>query len=571
MALRAYSSPGVTVTESVNPAVASLVANPSLVAIVGTARGNQTATERLVLTGTTPVTLRYTGVTNGSATVKTIDGLTVNPGAYIVAQGADPNASIAGDEPWTLARVGTPATAPTVATTAGTQTGTYHYKVTFVNASGETGPGPASNDIVLAGNGTALTAIPVGTGTPTITGRNIYREKVVASVGQGYHLIGSILDNTTTIFTDNVTDVTAANGAAPPTGIASGDTVVITYTYTNQNYYLPTRLSDYDDVVDKYGSPFDANGNISSTLSFAARLAFLNGASEVVTVAQATTATVDLDAALSKLENQDGVRIVAVTDGTASGHSSVVAHVNKMNAQGQYRFAVLGRDGTATAVTEDTMRAASTSFNNEAVQLVNETSFRMQNPVTSLNLNVGGQYMGVALAGMWAGRDVFIPLTRQTVAGFMGINDTRSAASSALDSGAGLVVIEDKGGNLVIRHSVTTAVGSLNSREASVVRAKYDMAARLKSSLDSAIIGQVIPMSRAPLAVQSSVAGILEGLLSEGVIGSYSDLKARVLTGDPTTIEVKFAYTPSYPINNVIVVFTINVNPTDGDFSFTTT
>ena len=49
MAVKAYSSPGVTVTETVNPSLAPLLANPSIVAIVGAARGFQSASERLVL------------------------------------------------------------------------------------------------------------------------------------------------------------------------------------------------------------------------------------------------------------------------------------------------------------------------------------------------------------------------------------------------------------------------------------------------------------------------------------------------------------------------------------------
>jgi hypothetical protein len=57
MAIRAYNSPGVTVTETVNPALAPLIANPSLSCLVGPAAGVQSATERIYLTGLTPVQL----------------------------------------------------------------------------------------------------------------------------------------------------------------------------------------------------------------------------------------------------------------------------------------------------------------------------------------------------------------------------------------------------------------------------------------------------------------------------------------------------------------------------------
>jgi hypothetical protein len=60
------------------------------------------------------------------------------------------------------------------------------------------------------------------------------------------------------------------------------------------------------------------------------------------------------------------------------------------------------------------------------------------------------------------------------------------------------------------------------------------------------------------------VIGVLEGLMAEEAISGYADVKARFLQNDPTTIEVRFQYTPAYPINTISVVFTIN--PNSGDF-----
>jgi hypothetical protein len=75
----------------------------------------------------------------------------------------------------------------------------------------------------------------------------------------------------------------------------------------------------------------------------------------------------------------------------------------------------------------------------------------------------------------------------------------------------------------------------------------------------------VVPQARAPGIVQAAVLGILEQLVIEGSIDSYAAIKARLLQGDPTTVEVRFEYTPAYPINNVNVVFTINTNT--GEFA----
>lgn len=126
MALRAYNSPGVVVTETTSPSVSPTLATPSLLAIVGESRGYQTATERLVLTGTTTQQLLYTGVNTGSVVVKlTTSGETLNAGNYAVVAGTDPDTSVTGDEPYTIARFGSPSAAPSVAASGTGLTGTY--------------------------------------------------------------------------------------------------------------------------------------------------------------------------------------------------------------------------------------------------------------------------------------------------------------------------------------------------------------------------------------------------------------------------------------------------------------
>jgi len=94
-----------------------------------------------------------------------------------------------------------------VSATAGNLTGTYEYRITYTTITGETLPSADSPAVVPAAKQVNLSAIPLG--GPGTTGRNIYRDKNGA--GQ-YRLIGQITDNTTTTFTDNVTD--AAHDAA---------------------------------------------------------------------------------------------------------------------------------------------------------------------------------------------------------------------------------------------------------------------------------------------------------------------------------------------------------------------
>ncbi len=559
----AYASPGVTIVESVTPSIAPTLASPQIVALVGDAAGKQTATESAVMTGSTPVPLRHTGVDESSAVVRDYTGKIVGPGSYTLVQTSDPNAGITGDEISSLTRVASPVTAPTLVSSGSGLTGTYQYVITFVNAGGETGPSPESSTIVLVNQGVQVTIIVGPAGT---TARNIYRKKTAGAGADGiYHLVGTVANNSGTTFSDTVADSVAATGVQPPAGIGDGDTVSITYDYTDVTYYQPTLFSNFGDVAAKYGGPWDDDGNINSELSFAARLMFLNGSSEVLCVAAKSAAQADLQDALELLESDPTVRIVHVADGTSGSLAALSAHVSSMNNIGYYRFGVAGRDGTSTTITQQNMRDSAKAINYEAIRLVNSTSFKMQNPVTGVDMNVGGQWVAAALAGMYAGRDVQIPLTRKSVAGFSGVNDLRTGSEQVLDSSAGLLAINLLGGVLIVRHDITTAVGSVNTRESSVVRAKYEMATRLKSSLDAGAVGLVAPTTRALLVVKSIITGVLEQMILEQAINSYQNVSARVADADPTTIEAQFQYGPAYPINNIVVTFSINT--TTGNFA----
>lgn len=568
----AYSSPGVTVTEIQNPTVAPFIASPATLAIVGAAQGFQNASESVTLNGTTAYTLKNTGVQ--SNTVSVVDlatGTTINVGNYVVVQTADPDGvANSGDETYSIARTAVPTTAPSVAAGTGTLTGTYVYAISFVNPIGETAIGPQSSQVTLSAQGTNLTNIPVDTsGTNTATARNIYRAKVTNSVVGTFHLVATLTDNTTTSTTDTVSDTTANANPVPKVGIVDGGQVIVAYEYTNVGYYQAQSFTDFPSVVAAYGAPYNpVTGAVTSDLSFAAMLAFQNGASELITVAAASESDTDLENAISQLVSVD-VPLVTVVSGSSNVHSSLIAHVNSMNTQGMYRLGVIGKDGTTTSYTASQLQLAAKGINDEAIVLVSPATFVLTNPADSTKTyNIGGHFAASAVAGMFAARDVQYPLTRKFLAGFSGIYDTRTPTQQVQDSQAGLleiVQVGGAGGPLQVRHGVTTAVGSINTAEASVIRAKHEMARRLLNTLNQAIVGQVLRFDEVNIIVGSLVSGILEQLVTEQAIQAYANVTANTVPNNPTAVQVSYSYLPSFPVNNVNVTFTIDTNT--GDFT----
>ena len=95
---------------------------------------------------------------------------------------------------------------PCVATdsgAAGLPDGTYQYYVTYVNAWGESSPGPLSAAVVVVTNNIALTGIPTAPASQNVTARRIYRN---TTLGASWYLVTTINNNTATTYTDTVSD-----------------------------------------------------------------------------------------------------------------------------------------------------------------------------------------------------------------------------------------------------------------------------------------------------------------------------------------------------------------------------
>jgi hypothetical protein len=523
---------------------------------------------------TTAVTLANKGLdltqaTNADTTIRSplvkyaSDSTVVNPGSYLIAISTDPDATVTGDESYTIVRVPDPATAPTVVAGTGALTGSYSYAVSFVNSRGETGIGPASTPITLTAQGGTLSNIPLAPAQTGITwsARNIYRMKTVATGGDGlFHLVATINDNIATTLANEAAADSTSTSNNPKTGMASGTTVLVSYKFTDNNYYEPTLFESFDDIADQYGAPFGSDGSISSPLTFAARLAMSNGADELIIVAATANNATAFGTALDKLKNEETAAFIVPITGDTAIHTLVAAHVASMNTGGFYRQGIVGQDGATTSVLATTLRSAAAGLNSEAMNLMSPASFGYINSISGQEMAIGGQYMAAAYAGMAAGRDAQVPLTRKPVGGFSSIKDKRTESEKQQDSSSGLAVIESKGGVIRVRHSVSTAPGSPNTGEFSVVRAKYEMARRIYDALDHNVIGIVAPLDETPLIVQAVVSGVLEQVNSEGLISSWDNISASALNGDPTTIQVMYQYVPAYPVNRVEVRFQINTN-----------
>lgn len=506
----AYIPPGVNVEELTSPSVSPLLATSAQVCLVGAARGYQVGTTQVVFPpGTTPVTV--------TAPLG---------GAFL---------SVSGTQVFESVKNLTDPTAGSMINQGGYEQGTGAYVAD---------EGPDFTAAVAAGGGTA-----------TIT-----------------PIAGSPL---------------AVDGGA----------VSVTYRYLPENYYVATRLDSQALAETRFGPAFDANG-IITPLTAAAAIAFQNGAASVViqpvfrltdpvnpgsariqpTAAELADAT-NWTATFAGLRDVEDVNVLVPVAGQSDANSSTTVvngllnvaqdHVHYMKTQGQYMVMIGGMDSSedATVATAGDLRTQAGVMRDryggetaESTVLVSPSRFTRPLPtVTNTQIVVGGQYMAAAVAGMLASRPTSATLTRKQVAGFSGVADTRDKSGKDQDGDAGLLVVEQKGTAIQVRHAITLSNNTTAQRELSVVRSKHRMIESLRQTIDTQIIGSVPADGNAPFLVKNAVIGVLEALRGTAELVDYQAVQARTLTGDPTAVEVRFSYLPAFPLNYVHIVFSVDL------------
>lgn len=428
------------------------------------------------------------------------------------------------------------------------------------------GPGRGyriGNDTLVMDDDTGipLSGGGVDTGTVVVTGT----DGTVHALTTDYTLITSPEDAT-------LTEVVRVDAA----GIDPSDTVFVTYQYTDSDYYNPLRVYDFDDATAAYGPAIDlTTGVILSPLSFAAKVAFDNGCRELVLVA--TTGDVDIDVApqdlidaYAKLEAVYDVNIVVPlpvgitgSEGTPGNviicGTDLETHLVNMASDELFRIGIYGVESTVTVFPT----TIASGIANKRVILAWPNILRYYHGFTNTTSDVSGYYLAVAYAGRIASNPEQMPLTKKLVRGFNGFPaataQTMTVAKKNEWSSGGVAVTEvTRTNNLQVRHGVTTDMSTANTREISLVRSRDSLIELVQTSLSSAgLVGSWID-GDTPGQVKSVVAGALEAAVGNDLIVSYTDLKARQLVGDPSVIEVKFQYKPAYPLNYIVVSFSIN-------------
>lgn len=378
-------------------------------------------------------------------------------------------------------------------------------------------------------------------------------------------------------------------------------TVVCSYTYTATTYFDPARFTDYQSVSDTYGDPLvsvapatPTASQVASPLSLAAKVAFENGATELVLVPldpSVSTLAGQLTDALSKVIADDTISVVVpVLDATFAvapldeetylALAQVVdTHCTQASTDGNPRIGIIGLlNGVTLGGTADGQGAAKAlagSLSSNRMVVAYPEALNLYNGLINSTTTVDGIYLAAAYAGRLEALPQQKALTKEVIRSFNGIPASiqrimTKTNKNALSSGGVAVTEIDRQGNLTVRHGVSSDMSSVLTREVSITRARDALTVLLQDGLDNAgLIGNAITVDT-PVIVQSAVTGILENAKQSGLIIDYASVAVReqaLPSGDPTVLEVKFAYKPALPLNYVVVSFSIDMSTGDTTLS----
>lgn len=351
--------------------------------------------------------------------------------------------------------------------------------------------------------------------------------------------------------------------------IDQGDIVEVSYNYTDPDYFKAHLFYDYDDVRDQYGTPFDAQGNIQSELSLAVSIAMTNGATQIICAAvdpvdKTNPTLADYQGALDQLKDVPDVAVIVPATGIQSIQTAVIAHVNQQSNNRYERRALIGRDGSATAVSSAQLISDANAIRNSRVALVSPATVKYFAPELNREIVLGSQFLAAAAAGISVNQLSSEPLTRKQVRGFTDVGVRSPEQQRNLESQNGLMVAEmTRRGSLQIRHGVTTDTTNTLVREWNVIGQQDTMVYRLRQYLDNdQLIGGIIN-DLTMTNVKASADAALQSLISDRVIRDYLDLKVRQLGTQPDVIEIRFSWKPSLPLNYIVVRYSVSV--TTGD------
>jgi len=343
-----------------------------------------------------------------------------------------------------------------------------------------------------------------------------------------------------------------------------GDTYYITYKYAKTDAdYEPKVFTKFKDVVAEYGEL-----SISNPLTLAAYILFINGALAIM-AKQVKTVAGGMDAAESAyiaalidfekpIEGFNPAIILPLTSSVVV-QNAVKLHVNKMSSE-RYRAERIQIFGTAVGTEAQDVIAIAQGFSNDRSWLVYPDGVVMSLTDafgTEIEYILDGTYLAIAVAGINVSQafDVATPMTRKSIAGFKRLVRSLDEVTKDSVAAAGVMVIEEIGGSMRVRHGLTTDLSSPFTSKPEVITIKDEVQRSMRSTLDKYIGKKVLESTQRDIA--STISSTMRILIDKEIIVKFANITVEQDPADPSFFKAEVFYVPIVGLDYIEVTFNI--------------
>ncbi len=309
-------------------------------------------------------------------------------------------------------------------------------------------------------------------------------------------------------------------------------------------------LTSYDAGVAAFGE--DTEGCAMETLL---RLLYRNGASSVLAVAVASTATkADYTAAFDALAKEEGVGVVICDSDDLTVQQALRDNVAAASSARRERIAVVGAEDESV----DELIDRAEALNSERVVLAAGEG------LDETGAALGGVATAAALAGVIAAQtDPAVPLNGAQLAGLTGLEQNWSDSEIDLLVRGGVTPLESRGGAVSAVRGITTRTttgGAADStwRELTTILIVDDVIPQLRDALRSKF-ARTKNTAQTRSAIRSQVIVELENKRSAEIIDDFSDVTVQASAEDASVCEVTFSFAVAHGLNQIYLTAHITV------------
>jgi len=116
---------------------------------------------------------------------------------------------------------------------------------------------------------------------------------------------------------------------------------------------------------------------------------------------------------------------------------------------------------------------------------------------------------------------------------------------------------------------LTTSTTNWLTQEISIISAQDQLYRNIKNALVNANLIGTAFSSNTTNRILSNIQGTLGNAIANNLIQAYTNLQYSVPNNQPTSVNVTFAYSPTFPLNYINVTF--GIDPQAGTIQYSTT